>query len=251
MKKKLMKLTTVIFMLMLALSMLSACDSNAEGTDDLGIEADDIAIPISVTIEADGRQITIEDVMGKTVQQLLEEAGITLNEGDVVSINPDQEFAEGEILIQVLRRCKVQILVTDEETEEELQYTVVLVGGTVSDALEAAGITLADNQVVNYELDAALENNMTIIITIEEEEEEEPATTSTERSSTPARPSSGGGSTSAPATAPTPAPAESTTAAPSNQRTVVSVEDYPDCDGSGHGVKVYTYSDGTQEEVEY
>lgn len=248
MKKKLMKLTTVIFMLMLALSMLNACDSNAEGTDDLGIEADDIALPISVTIEADGRQITIEDVMGKTVQQLLEEAGITLNEGDVVSINPDQEFAEGEILIQVLRRCKVQILVTDEDTEEELQYTVVLVGGTVSDALEAAGITLADNQVVNYELDVALENGMTIIISIEEEEEEP---TTTEQSYTPSRPSSGGGSTSAPATAPTPDPAESTTAAPSNERTIVSVEDYPDCDGSGHGVKVYTYSDGTQEEVPY
>ena len=250
MKRKLMKLTTVIFMLMLALSMLSACNSNTEGTGDIGIEADEIVVPISVTIEVDGRQITIEDVMGKTVQQLLDEAGITLNEGDVLSVNPGQEFAEGEILIQVLRRCKVQILVTDEDTEEELQYTVVLVGGTVSDALEAVGITLADNQVVNYELDAALENDMTIIITTEEEEEEEPATTSTERSSTPARPSSGGGSTSEPA-APTPAPAESTTAAPSNQRTVVSVEDYPDCDGSGHGVKVYTYSDGTQEEVEY
>jgi hypothetical protein len=34
-------------------------------------------------------------------------------------------------------------------------------------------------------------------------------------------------------------------------RTIVSVEIYEDCDGSGHGVKVITYSDGTQEEVPF
>lgn len=32
------------------------------------------------------------------------------------------------------------------------------------------------------------------------------------------------------------------------EKTVVSVEVYEDCDGSGHGVKIITYSDGTQEE---
>ena len=34
----------------------------------------------------------------------------------------------------------------------------------------------------------------------------------------------------------------------SSQKTVVSVQKYDDCDGSGHGVKIITYSDGTQEE---
>ena len=44
--------------------------------------------------------------------------------------------------------------------------------------------------------------------------------------------------------------AENTEAAQDEQteKTVVSVEVYEDCDGSGHGVKVITYSDGTQEE---
>ena len=36
-----------------------------------------------------------------------------------------------------------------------------------------------------------------------------------------------------------------------SERYVVSVEVYEDCDGSGHGVKVITYSDGSQEEVPF
>ena len=32
-------------------------------------------------------------------------------------------------------------------------------------------------------------------------------------------------------------------------KTIVSIEIYEDCDGSGHGIKIITYSDGTQEEV--
>jgi len=37
----------------------------------------------------------------------------------------------------------------------------------------------------------------------------------------------------------------------SGGKTVVSVEYYDDCDGSGHGIKVITYSDGSMEEVPY
>lgn len=36
-----------------------------------------------------------------------------------------------------------------------------------------------------------------------------------------------------------------------SEKEVVSVEVYEDCDGSGHGVKVITYADGTQEEVAF
>ena len=37
----------------------------------------------------------------------------------------------------------------------------------------------------------------------------------------------------------------------SGGKTIVSVKVYEDCDGSGHGVKVITYSDGTQKEVPF
>ena len=41
---------------------------------------------------------------------------------------------------------------------------------------------------------------------------------------------------------------ETTTPEEPTEKTVISVEVYEDCDGSGHGVKIITYSDGTQEE---
>lgn len=48
------------------------------------------------------------------------------------------------------------------------------------------------------------------------------------------------------------APAPQTNQAPkSNKKTVVSREDYPDCDGSGHGYSEIQYSDGSTEIVEY
>ena len=39
--------------------------------------------------------------------------------------------------------------------------------------------------------------------------------------------------------------------AASGGKTVVATEYYEDCDGSGHGIKVITYSDGSMEEVPY
>ena len=42
--------------------------------------------------------------------------------------------------------------------------------------------------------------------------------------------------------------AEAQSTEDATEKTVVRGEVYEDCDGSGHGVKVITYSDGTQEE---
>jgi hypothetical protein len=51
-------------------------------------------------------------------------------------------------------------------------------------------------------------------------------------------------------TEPAPTEPEVTEPEPSQgEKTVVSTEVYYDCDSSGHGVKIITYSDGTQEEV--
>ncbi len=253
------KVIVVFFISVMMIFTLNACKNNTEDTGGEETEAAETAPSFAVTIQVDGKEITIEDTLDKTVLQLLDEADITLNKGDILSIAPDQKFlGEQKVIIQILRRCKVQIVVTDEDSQEEQQYTVVLVGGTVSDAIEAAGITLADNQIVNYELDKALENEMTIIISDEEEDTEEieesgSQSNNTRRSSTPA--SDPGGQPAPSPAAPVPevteAPEEIPTEAPSTERTIVNKEDYPDCDGSGHGVIVYTYSDGTQEEVTY
>lgn len=285
MRRILLKPAAVILALVMALSVLSACSNNSDVIDNKEPETNEPVISAAVTIEADGKQITIEDTMGKTVQQLLDEAGITLNDGDVISINPDQELAGEGFIVQILRRCKVNVVVAAEDPLENLQYTVVLVGGTVSDAIEAVGIKLADNQIVNYELDAALENDMTITISIKEEDNEEPDETdgssdtdgneannsdSSSSSNSGSDSSSGnsgssggnsgnsggnsgssggntgssGGNTGNPG-----GNTGSSGGSSSDNRTVVKKEVYEDCDGSGHGVIIYTYSDGAQEEV--
>ena len=110
------------------------------------------------------------------------------------------------------------------------------------------------------DLSAPLEYGMQIVIADKAEEESseaeetyyetywepESSTTSTESSTT----TQGSGATSQESSAPvqeSSAPVEES----SEAITVVSVEVYEDCDGSGHGGKIITYSDGSQEEVPY
>lgn len=117
----------------------------------------------TVTFMAEGKTIILEDTEGKTLQQLLEQARITLDEGDVLTLSPE--------------------------------------------------LTLDDNLTIQV-MQATAQSAPT-----EPEEPTQPETTEPE------------------------------TKPASTERTVVIVEVYNDCDDSGHGVKVITYSDGTQEEV--
>lgn len=227
----------------------------------------------TVTVEADGKRIDIEDTKGKTVQQLVDEAGVTLNKGDVLAFEHEQVMT-GNLVIRVLRKCTIQVVVVQEEPLENLQYTVVLIGGTVSDAIEAVGVQLAENQKVDHELSDDLKDGMTIVITTEEEEEEIPESSvssedtsysdfsSGSDSSSGSGSSSASGSGSSTGTQPStpPAPPETSTETPPEPPVETPEEEevyevsrvqYEDCDGSGHGVWVITYSDGSQEEVPY
>ena len=122
-----------------------------------------VAASRTVTFLAEGKTIILEDTEGKTLEQLLEQARITLDEGDVLTLSPE--------------------------------------------------LTLDDNLTIQV-MQATAQPTPT-----EPEEPTQPETTEPE------------------------------TKPASTERTVVSVEVYNDCDDSGHGVKVITYSDGTQEEV--
>ncbi len=259
MKKKFSKPLALTLVLVTVCMAFGAC-TVASVTDTTVLPAANETIACArITIEADGREITFEDAEGKTVQDLLDEAEIEFFEGDVISIEADQT-PTGDMTLRLLRRCSITVSVDGE------QYTAILVGGTVADALEALGIELSEDQVANFDLDAALENEMEIVIEEKveeveevEEEEDDDDDSSSGSSNRPSsgsssnRPSSGGnsgsgsssssGSTATPTPAPTPQPTPS--------RTVVSVQVYEDCDGSGHGVKVITYSDGSQEEIPF
>lgn len=273
MRRGYMKATATILALVLMLTMLGACGSKenpaVDETVDAAVKAalEAAVVPTAITFEADGQQITIEETDGLSIQQLLDMANITLNDGDVLAVVPDQTL-NGNITVQVLRRCEVTVTVAAEDPQISTQHTAVLFGGTVADVLTALNLELADGQTINHELDEALENGMEIVISVpaeEEEEETEPTeeteATEPDNSNSGSRPNNSGSTTTptsppatepstTPTTAPTDPPAPTAPSAPTDPpKTVVSVEVYEDCDGSGHGVKVITYSDGTQEEV--
>ena len=249
MRRGYMKATATILVLVLMLTMLGACGSKenpaVDETVDAAVKAalEAAVVPPVITFEADGQQITIEETDGLSIQQLLDMANITLNDGDVLAVVPDQ-MLNGNITVQVLRRCEVTVTVAAEDPQISTQHTAVLFGGTVADVLAALNLELADGQTINHELDEALVNGMEIVISVPAEEEEEEETEPTEETEATEPDNSNSGSR------PNNSNSGSAPPAPTDPpKTVVSVEVYEDCDGSGHGVKVITYSDGTQEEV--
>lgn len=241
MKNRFVGFAAFILIILMILPMLTACgDSDKPQT--------------AVTVEVDGEKIVIDNPEGKPVAQLLEENNIVLGEGDVAVI--DLEKNDDDFLtVKVLRKCTVTV----EDEAENQQYTVVLVGGTVEDAIKAVGIKLSENQKVNHELKAALEDGMKIVITVQESENDNegnnaaaPKQSSNSSSSGSGSGSSSGSNSSSSSGSDSGSNSGSaSTSDPGASKSVVSTENYDDPDGSGHGVKVITYSDGSQEEVEY
>ena len=251
------RLLTFVLSLVMAFTMLSACGSeNSAVPAPAALET--VVAPTTVVIHVDDQEITVENANGKTLRQLLAQANISLGEEDLLFVDPDQVIPD-QLSLHVRRKCTVMVSVDMENPEEDASYTLVLIGGTVADALNALGLELAENQLINFGLDNPLEPNMTIEITQAPEEETLPEETEPEETEPTYSNNSGSDYTPAPTepTPTTPAPTEPaptepapTEPAPTDPpRTVVSVEEYLDCDGSGHGVRVITYSDGTQEEV--
>lgn len=241
MKKFFLKTVTVIVTVVLFLSMFSGCSKqNTTDTEAIVTAAVKAAMeasnePVSVTMIADDKYITFEDAAGLSLQQLLDWAKITLNEGDILAFDTAQVFGNN-ICVKVLRACHVTVTVTNKFPAENDSYHVVLAGGTVADALASVGITLQEDQFTNYALTDALTDKMEIIVS------------DTAIVQTPTEPT---------------LPIESfitqnnrseddlpvDISPEPTERYEVSRDIYYDCDDSGHGVIVITYSDGTQEEV--
>ena len=104
----------------------------------------------TVTVSDDGVENTAVEVKsGASVQEILQEAQITIGEKDEVTPALTDKPQDGEI-VEIKRYAQVNI-VTDTATK-----TVELVGGTVEDALKEAGITVAEDESLNVEKDAKL-----------------------------------------------------------------------------------------------
>ncbi len=229
---------------MLALTGCSVPSAQGDTVKDADTQILLSTTPGSATIFAGEKEVFIEDVSGLTVAQLLDLAQVTLGENDIVTVDVDSELSN--VVLRVVRQMIVTV--TDADGKQQM---LVLSGGTVADALKAAGIDLEDDFVLSVDADAPLEHGMTIGITREVEEEEAPAPSSGNRPSYGGGSSSGGGNSGSGSDNSGSDSGSSTDSGSDSQpaRTVVSVQVYEDCDGSGHGVRVITYSDGTQEEV--
>lgn len=142
MKGKILKAISLLLCALFALSAFSACgaDENTEPTQDSVIPA----AVVTVTIEADGKEYIIENAQGKTVEQLLEQAQIVLEEGDMLTAAADRELTD--MVIRVLRQKKVTVEIKNTEEQTEKEYVAVLMDGTVEDALKLLGVELAENQ---------------------------------------------------------------------------------------------------------
>ena len=233
MKNRFVGFAAFVMVILMILPMLTACgDSDKPQT--------------AITVEVDGEKIVIDNPEGKTVAQLLEENEIVLGEGDVAVIDLEKND-DGFLMVKVLRKCTVTV----EDEAENQQYKAVLVGGTVEDAIKAVGIKLSENQKVNHELTAALEDGMKIVITVQESENDNAGNNAAAPKQSSKSGSSGSSSGSDSGSIPTSDSGSSSESSSESSRSVVSTENYDDPDGSGHGVRVITYSDGSQEEVEY
>ena len=97
---------------------------------------------------------------------ILKAAGLTLDEGDVVTA--EWEFSKGEI--NVMRAVNVTVSV------DGVTRTITLTEGTVADALKKAGVSLGEDDVINVEADAEVTEDLKIVVdrvTFEERTETE------------------------------------------------------------------------------
>ena len=245
--------TKTLVSLGLSFVLLSFCACNqvpdASEAGNVLSAGDTITVP-TVTITEGDKQITIEDATNLTVTQLLDKANISLSADDIVSIDPSQALS-GNLTINVLRMNSVKI-VLNAGTSDEMELSTSVIGGTVKDALDSLGIKLKENQVVNYPLDKVLTDDMNIVISTNEPEPTEAPTEQTneepEKPDTTPKPTKKPSNNNKPTN--TPKPTKKPTPKPTKKPTkkVVSKQFYEDCDGSGHGVWVITYDDGSQEE---
>lgn len=132
-----MKRKTTLVTVMILLMSLCACGKATIQINDNGIDTEvEVSVP-------------------RTVEKILTDADIVLNDGDEVDPALDTKISEAQKIV-ISRKHTVQ-LTADGETKE-----VTMVGGTIKDLLEQEGITLGEKQHINYDLDEYLADGMDI-----------------------------------------------------------------------------------------
>ncbi len=129
---------------------------------------------ITLTIEDGKSETAVTANVGETVEEVLEEAEITVGTDDVVTPGLDYQIQEDDTTITIERYMEVTIHDGDD------MQKVGLYGGTVQDALDKADIELGENDTVEPGADTSLTDGMeitvsrwhTVTLTIDGESEE-------------------------------------------------------------------------------
>lgn len=238
------------------------------------VEADDkitIKRYAKVTLVEDGKTSEVE-MTGKTVQDVLDAQGVSVKEHDYLNHSTEAYLADG-MTIEVTHRLAVTIQV-DGRKEECLTKA-----DNVADLLAEQNIALDQKDIVKPGRNKALSEGMNVVVervSVKEvvENEKVPFETEVEYSNS---------MYSDETVVKTPgvdgekevtyqvtyvdgkednrkAIAENVVKEPVSQvvtkgtksrRTIVSKQKVPDCDGSGHGYYIITYSDGTVDYKDY
>lgn len=113
---------------------------------------------VELTVAEAGRETHLTAYEGDTVEQALLENSIVLKDEDQVSPSRDAVL-EGDTQVEIRRSCQV-VIYADGKTQ-----TVTRTGGTVEDALQEAGVTVGQDDTLNYEKDEPLFDKMHIRVT--------------------------------------------------------------------------------------
>ena len=113
---------------------------------------------VNLTVREAGKESLLVAYRGDTVEQVLLENSIVLKDAD--EITPAREtVVEGDTQVEIRRACQVVVLADGKQT------TVTRIGGTVEDALKEAGVTVGEEDSLNYGKDEPLFDKMHIRVT--------------------------------------------------------------------------------------
>ena len=204
------------------------------------------------------------EIIGGTVEAAIKSAGFKVEDGVTPDADPKAYLKDG-MVIMLSKTAKVNLTTADGKTTE-----VTTKAATVKEFLEEQKIVIGANDTVSPKLTDKITNGMNIVITHKEAETKatEAATEAPQaETSAPAQEdnnSSNEGGSNEPDNSGSdnePEPQSGDDGGSSDgsdggsqsggEKTVVSRQDMPDCDGSGHGYVIVTWSDGSVTYEEY
>ena len=135
---------------------------------------------LTAEVDADGTTRTVKLYYGDTIAEAVEDSGFTLGENDVLSVDADTILRE-DAEVSITRYYHVTLAHDGEE------QTLLVKEGDVASALEAANLTLGEEDYTDAPLDQALTEGLVVTVsrvTYEETQETEAVAYSTKEEKT-------------------------------------------------------------------